>query len=241
MNMNKIREFKRGTGVGVRSLALMGVLLSTCLLFAATPSRANPDFINPEFWKQTSAAEVENMLAVGGDIQIVEPQYLWTPMHLAAAFARDRRIVELLLTEGADINARDVDGAQPLHFAAGFNTNNIIIALLLGRGADMESEDNNGFTPLHWAAGNATDTHTTTLLLNRGANLEARSRVGLTPILSAANFSKSEALVRLLFKRGADITVQTERGRNIIDLLEDNEALKSSDTRHEIEYQLGNR
>ena len=40
----------------------------------------------------------------------------WTPLHVAAN-GRRREIVDLLITEGADVNAKDDDGATPLDLA----------------------------------------------------------------------------------------------------------------------------
>lgn len=209
-------------------LALVGML-------AAMPSYADQRLVTPEFWKQTSADEIQNMIQNGASIHIVEPEFLWTPLHLAAGFTTDSRIIVTLLNQGADIHARDRDGAHPLHIAAGFNIGDGVVKLLLNRGADIEFKDNNGFTPLHWAAANATSPISATLLLKRGANIEARSSEGLTPILAAAEFSTSEPLLRLLLDSGANIAATADDGISIVDRLDRNAALRDTPTRQLIE------
>ncbi|MCY4052415.1 MAG: ankyrin repeat domain-containing protein [Hyphomicrobiales bacterium] len=210
------------------TLALAGIL-------APAPSHADQRLVTPEFWKQTNAEEIENMIQNGASIHIVEPEFLWTPLHLASGFTTDSRIIIALLNQGADIHATDRDGAHPLHIAAGFNIGDGVVKLLLNRGADIEFQDNNGFTPLHWAAANASSPVSATLLLKRNADIEARSNEELTPILAAAEFSTSEALLRLLFDSGADITAIANDGISIVDRLERNDALRDTPTRELIE------
>lgn len=216
-------------------LSLTVVTFALVGMLAPAPLYADQRLVTPEFWKQTSAEEVENMIQNGANIHIVEPEFLWTPLHLAAGFTTDSRIIIALLNQGADIHATDRDGAHPLHIAAGFNIGDGVVKLLLNRGADIEFQDNNGFTPLHWAAANASSPVSATLLLKRDANLEARSNEGLTPILAAAEFSTSEDLLRLLYDSGADITAIANDGISIVDRLERNEALRNSSTRELIE------
>lgn len=55
--------------------------------------------------------------------------------------------VELLLENGADVDAKNDKGKTPLHLASiwGFSDN---VRLLLNEGADMYIEDNSGKTPV---------------------------------------------------------------------------------------------
>ena len=218
-------------------LSLTIVTLALVGMSAPAPSYADQRLVTPEFGKQTNAEEIQNMIENGASIHIVEPEFLWTPLHLASGFTTDSRIIITLLNQGADIHAKDRDGAHPLHIAAGFNVGDGIVKLLLNRGADIEFQDNNGFTPLHWAAANAASPVSATLLLKRGANIEARSKEGLTPILAAAEFSTSEPLLRLLFDSGADITAIADDGISIVDRLERNETLRETPTRELIEQE----
>lgn len=81
----------------------------------------------------------------------------FTPLHflLGAYDTRPRRVpaaqkidgIELLLSHGADINAKDDTGASPLHLAARWGDPEIVAALL-AKGADREAGNNYGLTPL---------------------------------------------------------------------------------------------
>ena len=57
---------------------------------------------------------------------------------------------EVLLKNGADVNAKNKDGDTPLHHAAR-NSNYNTVEVLLKNGADVNAKNKNGDTPLHWA------------------------------------------------------------------------------------------
>jgi len=63
-------------------------------------------------------------------------------------------VVDLLLANNADVNAKDnKSGFTPLHFAAGMGHKDLV-ELLLAHKADVNAKDNNGHTPLAWALHN---------------------------------------------------------------------------------------
>ena len=67
-----------------------------------------------------------------------------TALHRAVAKG-DEEEIQLLIDNGADINAKDRIGQTPLHHAVLFNRLNIL-DLLLKNKADIEIKDNNGNT-----------------------------------------------------------------------------------------------
>ncbi len=69
-----------------------------------------------------------------------------TPLHYAAGWGH-KEIVELLIAEGADVNAMNGAGQTPLHFAAQEGQKEIV-ELLIAKGADVNAKTNNGTTPL---------------------------------------------------------------------------------------------
>jgi uncharacterized caspase-like protein len=71
------------------------------------------------------------------------------PLRKAASYG-NRREVERLLSEGADVNAKDKAGLTALHFAASQGGKDAA-QLLLDRGADINAKDYVGATPLHYA------------------------------------------------------------------------------------------
>src|SRR4051812_31288032 len=63
----------------------------------------------------------------------------------------DRKLVERLLNEGADANARTASGETPLHYAA-FPRDGWFAERLVKAGADVRARNSAGETPLFWAA-----------------------------------------------------------------------------------------
>jgi ankyrin repeat protein len=83
-----------------------------------------------------------------------------TAVHLAAS-KRKTAVCELLLLEGADVNARDIHGSTPLHEG---ELGSADAKLLLKYKADLMAKDANARTPLHKAAYVGTRTVVVTLL-----------------------------------------------------------------------------
>jgi len=124
------------------------------------------------------------------------------PLHDAAK-AGDIAQIELLLSQGADINQGGP--ATPLYFA--INTEHAEAAkLLIERGADVNKQSTWG-APLHAAASRGM-TDTVVLLLDRGADPNVQWQQ-MTPLHLAARNGRLE-VVRLLLDRGADINAATQ-------------------------------
>lgn len=75
--------------------------------------------------------------------------YKVTPLHSACAIS-NYEIAELLIKNGADVNARQMQGVTPLHSAA-HNGQTKIVILLIDNGAAVNSKMDNGQTPLFMA------------------------------------------------------------------------------------------
>ena len=55
-------------------------------------------------------------------------------------------MAELLITKGANVNARSDNGLTPLHRASQVGNRNVV-ELLLSKGATIDVKDNDGSTP----------------------------------------------------------------------------------------------
>ena len=109
----------------------------------------------------------------------------------AAAFCSCKesgKIVELLISNGADVNAK---------------------ALQYGD----DAKRGRGITPLHAAAGNG-HVEIAKLLIENGANLNANSH-GNTP-LHAASISNTKDLVELLIENGANVNAKNDSGESAL-------------------------
>jgi ankyrin repeat protein len=124
-----------------------------------------------------------------------------TALHHAAAFG-NKAMVELLLSRGAEVNAKGDDGRTPLYLATerGFQA---IVEVLLANKADVNvSYRLTGNTPIHLAA-NRGRTRIVQLLLAAGANPNVEDGNGRMP-LSFAVESGSTEIVRILLAAKAD-------------------------------------
>ena len=102
---------------------------------------------------QANIEAVKQHLAAGTHLEVKDKHNL-TPLRLAAAYDH-KEIVELLLANGANVNALDyVREDTPLHDVAS-RGHKEIAALLIDNGADVNAKDIDGTTPLDLALNHA--------------------------------------------------------------------------------------
>lgn len=135
-----------------------------------------------------------------------------------AAYAGSVDVAKLLVSRGADIEAKNTLGWTPLIEAV--NRSNLpIVQLLTNKGADVNVQtDDKGWTPLHFAAIWA-QPEIAELLMSKGANVNARTKksverqapgdsyagtpfpAGITP-LTVADMAGRSDMAELLRKHG---------------------------------------
>ena len=76
-------------------------------------------------------------------------QFKVAPIHSTCAIS-NYEIADLLIKNGADVNAKQMQGVTPLHSAA-HNGQNELAKLLIENGADINAKMDNGQTPLFMA------------------------------------------------------------------------------------------
>ncbi|KJV35485.1 ankyrin repeat domain-containing protein [Luteibacter yeojuensis] len=138
---------------------------------------------------------VERLLAAGADAN-AEDAHGHTALHAATQFCfggtdslRARRLLDIVIGKGADVNKADKDGATPLllllgaHMRPGTNADathlGALVPVLLDAGAKMEHADHRGVSALHACAMHAL-LPPARVLLTRGANRQAADAFGRT-------------------------------------------------------------
>ncbi|CAL1682578.1 unnamed protein product [Lasius platythorax] len=127
----------------------------------------------------------------------------YTPLHLAVEKGSEE-IIKLLLSRGANVDAKGIDGITSLHIAAerGYLQ---IVEHLLKRGAHVNSvytsTSREGYTPLHLAVEKDSE-EIIKLLLSRGANVDAKGKDGITSLHIAVERGYLQ-IVEHLLKHGA--------------------------------------
>ncbi|CAH8431456.1 unnamed protein product [Dicrocoelium dendriticum] len=132
----------------------------------------------------------------------------------AAAHCGESHITELLLREGARVNAKDARWLTPLHRACATNAAEVV-KLLLARGADRNARDRNWQTPLHVAASNGSLECVQLLLVPSDpitTNVNASDRTGHSALHHAVCGGHLE-VVRLLLLKGASVSAFDKRDR----------------------------
>ena len=143
----------------------------------------------------------------------------------ATAAARDSRVadaaeqraataVSALLTEGADVNAPQPDGATALHWAVYWDDLAVARALLRA-GADPNAVNEYGVTPLVLAATNGSE-RMITALLPAGARPDAALPNGQTPLMTAARTGTVAAVNALLSAGAAVDAAHTAKGQTAL-------------------------
>ncbi|KAL5664699.1 hypothetical protein ACJX0J_024807, partial [Zea mays] len=122
------------------------------------------------------------------------------------------QVAELLLKEGAKVDATDLYGYQTTHVAAQYGQTTFLCHIVAKWNADHDVPDNDGRSPLHWAAYKGF-ADTMRLLLFLGAYSTRQDKEGCTPLHWAAirgNLESCTVLVQAGKKE--DLMVQDNTG-----------------------------
>src|SRR5262252_8250839 len=127
-----------------------------------------------------------------------------------AAMRGDKAAVRTLISQHADVNAPQPDGATALHWAA-YRGDKELADMLIRAGANAKAANREGATPL-WLASINGDAPMIAALIGGGADPNEHLPLGRTPLMAAARTGKVDAL-KTLIDLGADVNAkETYRG-----------------------------
>uniref|UniRef100_A0A182NRY9 ANK_REP_REGION domain-containing protein n=1 Tax=Anopheles dirus TaxID=7168 RepID=A0A182NRY9_9DIPT len=163
-------------------------------------------------------------IAAAASVAMVAPELIesadedgFTPLHLAV-IQGNLQLVNLLLANGADVNALDNEGHSVVHWATVCGEVEALRSVLAA-GADVSTPDINGGSPLHYAAqmcGANYEGKTArasaklaleilnTLLNHPDTSVEVEDKDGRQPLLWAASAGSAKAVLALI-KAGAHV------------------------------------
>eukprot|EP01098_Paradermamoeba_levis_P010768 TRINITY_DN4539_c0_g1_i1.p1 TRINITY_DN4539_c0_g1~~TRINITY_DN4539_c0_g1_i1.p1 ORF type:complete len:459 (-),score=162.22 TRINITY_DN4539_c0_g1_i1:94-1470(-) len=124
-----------------------------------------------------------------------------TPLHFAAGHA-NMNIIDDLVKNGANPNAKDKKGNTPIFMASSSSSALNAINLLLKSGADINATNDDDDTLLHWAAREG-DQQLTRFLLEKGANPNLLNKHEESP-LKIAFLTAKDKVVELLRDKTED-------------------------------------
>lgn len=163
---------------------------------ARSPSNGTPLICAAE---GNHEAIVDLLLMKGASVD-TEDDFGWKPLHRALVSRGGAKVAQMLLTHGADVNARCAYRKTPLHHAIE-KGNDPMVTFLLAAGADYEARDIAERTPLQTAIECRLEIMVR-ILLEVGADTDAKDRGG-HDALAAANHAlrRSPEIINLLAKQ----------------------------------------
>jgi len=163
--------------------------------------------------------KVKKIVASGVDINCKDTSGN-TPLILASSYSSfgHNKIVELLISRGADLYMRNDNSTNALGLAT-YKGNTDIVETLLASGVSPDIKINDqGATALMVAAVHGHE-NIASLLLEKGAKVSAQSQDGTTPLMYAV-LNRHHEVVKVLLENGADINLRNKKGQCALDLAE---------------------
>lgn len=153
------------------------------LLLILIPSLGSGESTNEEFNDAAIFGDFEKVnrfLKQDSSIVKAADEYGFTVLHNAVG-EHYFEMIELLIKNGADVNAQNDEGIAPLHLASYSETAQILIQ----SGADIDIKSNKGETPLYLMAAEQDGFEVMVVLLENGANPKLKNSRGETALEAA--------------------------------------------------------
>jgi ankyrin repeat protein len=169
--------------------------------------------------QREDVALLEILVDSGVNMNVVDPEYGTTPLHVAAK-GGSHRLLRHFIATGADVNSTNKQKQTPLHMLKNqMNPGDALLSatVLLAAKADVNALDEDGNTPLH-AVARAGLHDCVSLLIEAGAMIEARNGDNQTPLLCACGGDAAglRSTLSVLIAAGADPHAKASAGESAL-------------------------
>jgi len=125
-------------------------------------------------------------------------------------FENNKKLIELLIEKGVDVNVKNSEGITPLILATQ-KYDIELIKLFIENGADVNVRSNDGVVPLILVI-KKRDIKLIELFLEKGADVNELDKERKRAIHYVIENGSNEKLIKLLIEKGADLNVQDKKG-----------------------------
>jgi len=161
----------------------------------------------------------ENLIKKGADINLGNTTWKFTPLHLASIFGH-YQIVELLVTENADVNKHDIEGLTALHRAA-MKGHIEVVRYLCENGKGVNTADDNGKTPLYYAD-NESHNEVVKILYEFGADAQVSDENGHSnSTLKRPYEDRALEMEEKLLSKGSDPKLCLPEAKSLLSIVSD--------------------
>jgi ankyrin repeat protein/L-ascorbate metabolism protein UlaG (beta-lactamase superfamily) len=186
------------------------IILIIIILFFFTVTLLGSDI--HDAIQKGDVAQVKTLISSNKELIHMKSDKGQTPLHIAVQNG-SQEIVEFLIAQGADINARDSEGNTPLLTALAFKKTDTA-KFLISKGADVRIKNTQDMAPLILALRYGLS-ELVEPILDSGQDVNERFGGNITPLLMAIIAGNKEG-VKLLVDRGADVNAAAQEGDMII-------------------------
>ena len=128
---------------------------------------------------------VKSLIEQGASVHAFGKKHGCTVLHIAAQCRSKVEVVQCLVSQGADVNAKDDEGSTPLHHASKFNHIEVV-DYLISRGANVHAKDSEGRTALDLA------------MEVKAKNVEVMERIGYEREFGRARIERQRKVIARL-------------------------------------------
>lgn len=157
-------------------------------------------------------AKVKTLISNNKELIHMKSEKGQTPLHLAVQNG-NQEIVDFLISQGADINARDGEGNTPLITALASRKTDTA-RFLLSKGVDVKIKNTQNQPAIFFAIRNGLN-ELVAPILDSGQDVNERF-AGNMSILLMATITGNKEVIQLLIDRGADVNAAAQEGGMII-------------------------